>query len=545
MKRRSFLKQSALSAAALALPINEVLGARKKKSDYESKVPKFTFANTLAEQEKQLKNNLLLERFRVSREKLLKDPHHPLYHFTSPENRLNDPNGLCFWQGRWHMFYQGYPPEDPRQHWGHAISDDLIHWRDLPYAIYPNPERACFSGSAFVEKDRVIAMYHGTTVGSMVAVSSDPLLLNWEKVTGKAVIPHAGPGEPPLPYNIFDPCIWKKDRMYYALTAGTLPNGPGGKPVRAEFLHRSKDLATWEYMHPFLEDDRYGIIGDDGACPYFWPIGDRHIMLHYSHTSGGKYLLGDYDTQRHKFVVTYGSDFNFGPSGPGGVHAPSACPDGKGGVIAIFNMNPAKPTKGWNQIMSLPRRLTIIGKDELGIEPAGAIESLRTDHQRVAQKTLPANQEVVLETIQGNAMELMAEIDPKGASMVELNVLRAPGAEEVTRITFLPERGLRDRTRKRPLPGVISLDNTRSSILPDVRSRPPETAQVTLDKGEPLTLRVFIDKTIVEVFANGKQCVALRVYPGREDSVGVSLGAQGKEAQLRSLDAWQMKNIYE
>jgi beta-fructofuranosidase len=81
-------------------------------------------------------------------------------------------------------------------------------------------------------------------------------------------------------------------------------------------------------MHPFLEDDRYGIIGDDGACPYFWPIGDRHILLHYSHTSGGKYLLGDYDTQRHKFVVTHCSDFNFGTSGPGGVHAPSACPDG-------------------------------------------------------------------------------------------------------------------------------------------------------------------------------------------------------------------------
>ena len=56
------------------------------------------------------------------------------------------------------------------------------------------------------------------------------------------------------------------------------------------------------------------MIGDDGACPYFWPIGDKHILLHYSHTSGGKYLLGDYDTQRDKFVVTYGSDFNFGPS---------------------------------------------------------------------------------------------------------------------------------------------------------------------------------------------------------------------------------------
>ncbi len=540
MKRRSFLKQTALSASALALSSNKVFGARNKVTDNESKVPKFTFANTLAEQERQLKNNPLLERFRESRKQLLKDPHHPLYHFVSPENRLNDPNGLCFWQGHWHMFYQGYPPEDPRQHWGHTISDDLIHWRDLPYAIYPNPERACFSGSAMVEEGRVIAMYHGTTVGSMVAVSGAPLLLTWETVTGKAVLPHAQG----LPYNIFVPCIWKQDGVYYALTAGTLPNGPGGKRVRAEFLHRSQDLAKWEYMHPFLEDDRYGIIGDDGACPYFWPIGDRYIMLHYSHTSGGKYLLGDYDTKRHKFVVTYGSDFNFGPSGPGGVHAPSACPDGKGGVIAIFNMNPAKPTKGWNQIMSLPRRLTLIGKDELGIEPAGDVESLRTDHQHVGRRTLPANKEVVLEKVRGNVMELMAEIDPKGASMLELNVLRSAGAEEVTRITFLPERGLRDRTRKRPLPGVISLDNTRSSILPDVRTRPPETAEVALEKGEPLILRVFIDKTIVEVFVNGKQCVALRVYPGRQDSVGVSLRAQGRDTVLKSLDAWQMGTIY-
>ena len=94
---------------------------------------------------------------------------------------MNDPNGLCFWQGRWHLFYQGYPPEDPRQHWGHAVSDDLIHWRDLPYAIYPNPEYQCFSGSTLVEEDRVIAIYHGTRVGNMVAVSDDPLLL-----TGKS-----------------------------------------------------------------------------------------------------------------------------------------------------------------------------------------------------------------------------------------------------------------------------------------------------------------------------------------------------------------------
>ena len=110
------------------------------------------------------------------------DPYRPIYHYVNPEGTLNDPNGLCFWQGRWHLFYQAYPPEDPRQHWGHAVSDDLIHWRDLPLAIYPNPEDRCYSGATLVEKDRVIAMYHGTRVGNMVAVSSDPLLLNWMKV---------------------------------------------------------------------------------------------------------------------------------------------------------------------------------------------------------------------------------------------------------------------------------------------------------------------------------------------------------------------------
>ena len=334
--------------------------------DYTSKVPKYTFANTLEEQEAQLKTNPLMLRLIEARKAISGDKHRPIYHYVNPEHTLNDPNGICFWNDRWHLFYQAYPPEDSRQHWGHAISDDLIHWRDLPYAIYPNPERCCYSGSAFVEEDRVIAMYHGTEVGNMVAVSSDPLLLNWEKVSGNAVISMKSPDGSPLPYRVFDPCIWKKDGLYYSLSGGTLPNGPGGKPVRANFLFRSKDLATWEYLHPFVEDDQFTLVGDDGACPYFWPIGDRHILPFFSHMSGGQYLLGDYDKDRDKFVVTGHGKFTFGASHPAASHAPSATPDGKGGIIIIFNMNAGRNTVGWNQIMSLPRRLTLIGENESG-----------------------------------------------------------------------------------------------------------------------------------------------------------------------------------
>jgi len=547
-----------MAAASLA-PVGGKIAAReraragKTPPDYTSRVPKYTFAETLGEQEEQLKTNPLILRFKESREKMAGDPYRPIYHYVNPENRLNDPNGLCFWQGRWHLFYQGYPPEDPRQHWGHAVSDDLIHWRDLPYAIYPNPERCCFSGSTLVEKDRVIAMYHGTAVGNMVAVSDDPLLLNWKKVTGKAVIPVKNPDGSVPPYRVFDPCIWRKDGIYYSLSAGTLPDGPGGKRVRANFLLRSKDLAKWEYMHPFVENDRYSLVGDDGACPYFWPIGDKHILLHFSHMSGGKYLLGDYDKGRDKFVVTAGGDFNFGPHAPAGVHAPSAAPDGKGGVIVIFNMNPGKPTKGWNQIMTLPRRLTLAANDRLAplrIEPVGDIESLRCDHRHVGTTNLPANEEVVLESIRGNAMEIIAEIDPKKSPMVEMNVLRCPDGRETTRIMFFKNRGYRHREYGRTSAGakryssLITIDSSYSSILPDVLSRAPETAPVILDGNEPLRLRVFVDKSVVEVFVNGKQCVAMRVYPGLAESVGVSLRSQGRDAVLKSLDVWQMKNIY-
>jgi beta-fructofuranosidase len=387
----------------------------------------------------------------------------------------------------------------------------------------------------------------------MVAVSSDPLLLNWEKVTGNAVIPIASSDGSPLPYRVFDPCIWKKDDVYYSLSGGTLPHVPSGRRTRANFLFRSHDLKTWQYLHPFVEGDLFSLVGDDGACPYFWPIGDRHILLHFSHLSGGKYLLGDYDTDRDKFVVTSGGRFNFGAFNPGGVHAPSATPDGEGGVLVIFNMNPAKPTQGWDQIMTLPRRLTLLDEDLLGVEPAGDIKSLRHAHQHIDAMNLPANQEIILNDIHGNALEIVAELDPEDAPMIELNVLRSRGKEEFTRIMFFKQRGYRDWQRYdgwnwsdvlAASDSLITIDSSYSSQLPDVLSRAPETAPVYIRPDEPLQLRVFVDKSVVEVFVNGKQCVAVRVYPGRKDSLGVSLQSQGQDAMLRSLDAWQMKSIW-
>jgi len=516
--------------------------------DFTSLVPRRkSYAATLPEQLGQLKTDPQVLRFVESRKRLAADPYRPAYHYVNPEGTLNDPNGLCLWQGRYHLFYQAYPPEDPRQHWGHAVSDDLVRWKDLPLAIYPGLEMCCFSGSTLVEKDRVIALYHGTTVGNIVAVSSDPLLLNWQKIPGNPVIPIVPLDENSgRPYRVYDPCIWREGDRYYALS-GTFWKGAFFRDcVMVQQLFSSGNLRRWEYLGPLVEGTPYTEPGEDGAVPYFWPIGDKHILVFASHKRGSQYLLGDYDKTSHRFHPFAHGRFNFGTIGPGGVHAPSATPDGKGGICVIHNVNEARPTAGWNHLMSLVRVLTLRKDKTLGIEPVAAIQSLRQNHASVGEETLPAGREIVLKNIAGNAMEIQAEIDPRDAKEVCLTVLRSPGKEEYTDVRFR-RKGYAgaDAIGQRVTRDAIVIDATRASLHRDVQRRPPEIAPFELTKGELLKLRIFVDRSIVEVFANDRQCVALRVYPQRPDSVGVSISAQNADASLRRLDAWQMKSIYE
>ncbi len=536
------------------------------QADHTSGVAQYSFGDTLAEQEVQLRTNPLLQRFRATRQAKVSDPVRPIYHFCNPDGRLNDPNGLCFWQGRWHLFYQAFPPEDPRPHWAHAVSDDLIHWRDLPYAIYPHPEHGCWSGASLVDGDRVIVHYYGHQLGNVSAISRDPLLLNWQKVPGG--IPEPKGDELSQPFRVYDPCIWKKDGAYYSLSGGTLPTGPRGLQRRANFLFRSEDLETWEYLHPFVEDDLFSANGDDGACPYFWPIGDKHMLLYYSHRNGGQYLIGDYDQACDKLIARDYGRFNFGASWPGGIHAPSATPDGKGGLIAIFNVNWGMPSPGWSeeerqvrhfgcwegqQLMSLPRRLSLSAGGDVQIEPAGDIESLRGRHTQIADCTIKGNSETVFDRLAGNAIELSLEVETNGAPLIELDVLRSPDQQEYTRIAFYRDRGVRPLVPGNEVStppnsegtySLVALDSSHASIQPQARSRPPEIAPVFLAPEENLKMRVFVDKSIVEVFVNNRQCLAVRVYPGREDSVGVALRAVGRDARLVVLDAWEMKSIY-
>lgn len=493
----------------------------------------------LHEQMQALEEDEDLNEYRRAREALAGDPYRPLYHFSPPGGHMNDPNGLCQWQGKYHLFYQRRQAASGRVHWGHTVSDDLVHWRDLPLALYPDSENDCYSGQTLVEPDRVIAMYYGTESGNAIATASDPLLLNWKKHPANPVIPMPAPREDGRPYRTYDPCIWNEDTGYYALSGSYWDGGNVTNCRAVVHLFHSPDLARWDYLGPLLEDGFYTEPGEDGAVPNFWPIGNgKHMLLLFSHKRAAYYYIGQYNAEAHVFVPDCHGRMNYGPALCGSLHAPSATRDDRGRLLAVFNIKDGRFQEEWHDVMSLPRKLSVNERNTLSIAPADELSTLRAGHVSIGANTIPANGELLLETVSGKTMEIEAVIEPGLSREVGLYVLRSPDGAERTRISFF-----RHAFGKRPQ-SYLQIDVCESSLRGDVFPRIPEAGPLILDEGEPLRLRVFIDRSVVEVFANQRQCLTLRAYPDRADSRGVSLFARGAEATLRSLDAWQMRSVW-
>ena len=205
--------------------------------------------------------------------------------------------------------------------------------------------------------------------------------------------------------------------------------------------------------------------------------------------------------------------------------------------------------------MSIPHHYALNDDKTLNIQPVKAVESLRTNHRHVGETEMKANEELVFESIQGKSMELSFEIDQAEARAIQISVFRSPNAEEKTTITFY-NRALYTSSVSsiwHPTDGQLVLDVTDSTTSSDVWLRPPEKAMLPLssieDSGqevgpyENLKLRIFVDKSVVEIFANEKLFMAGRVYPALENSTGVSIKATGRVAVLKSLEAWDMRPI--
>ena len=461
---------------------------------------------------------------------LAADPYRPLYHFLPPANWMNDPNGAIFWGGRYHFFYQ-YNPNGAfhgTMHWGHTVTDDLVHWTDLPVALTPDPDgpdrSGCASGTVVPGADVPTLIYYGMWGGNCIATSDDDLV-TWTKNPANPVIPH--PPEGTAEWRPSDPCAWREGDEYYSLSRGRI-EGVGD----TAFLFRSDDLVKWDYLGRFYEPGKEL----DCAVPDFFSLGRKHMLLFASHRRGAQYYIGSYD--KHKFVPEVHGRMNYGGFTGGNLLAGITLLDGKGrrifiGWISEGRSDEVQRASGWAGVMSLPRVLSLRSDGTLGIEPVPELNVLRREHSEYADLVIPADSTVPLPDADGECIEVAVAFGSGSAEEYGIKVRCAPDGSEETVISYKPDDG------------SIALDVERSSLSKDVEGIfSLQRGPLSLESGELLQLRVFVDRSVVEVFANGRQCLTKRIYPSRRDSLGIELFAKGGDATASLVDVWRLGAVW-
>ena len=452
---------------------------------------------------------------RALREKLLSDPHRPGYHFVIPEGSAMpfDPNGAIYWKGRYHLFYIF---QDKRGHnWGHVSSTDLFHWRHHPTGL----TAGMFSGNCFVNKEgRPTMCYHQVGQGNAMAVALDDDLNAWRKLDSNPITPKTKSGDPHHDqYRSWDPCGWLEGDIYYAIFGGEHPAIAKAPSLGGE----------WKYVGDLMANTVPGVsINEDVSCADFFKMGDKQMLLCISHRLGCRYYLGQW--QGEQFHPTFHERMSWVDNS---FFAPESLLDGKGRRIMwawIFD-GPgfkARADYGWSGTMSLPRVLSLGADGLLRMNPPEEIERLRGHEEKKTDLLIKADSDLILEGVSGNSVEIDLEMSAKEARQFGLKVCCATGAEEQTLIYY-------DAVEKK-----LKVDTTQSSLAEGPKSI--EAGPFALQADEPLKLRVFVDKSVVEVFANGRQAVMRRIYPSRTDSVGLRLFSNGGPARVRSLQAWEM-----
>lgn len=452
---------------------------------------------------------------RALREHLLSDPYRPGYHFVTPEGSCMpfDPNGAIFWKGRYHLFYIF---QDERGHnWGHVSSTDMFHWRHHPTGLVTG----MFSGNCFINQDgRPTMCYHQVDQGNAMAVALDDELNEWEKLESNPITPHTEPGDPHHDlYRSWDPFGWLEGNTYYAIFGGTRPA-----------IAKSHSLAgPWTYVGDLLANSVEGVaIDEDVSCADFFPFGDQHMLLCISHRLGCRYYLGQWKDEQ--FHPTFHAQMSWVDNS---FFAPESLLDDQGRRIMwawIFDGPEfvVRPQHGWSGTMSLPRVLTPGDDGTLRMNPPVEIERLRCNARQLTDLTVPADTQQAVAGVSGNSIELNLVMTAPEAQQFGVAVCCSPGGEEQTRIYY-------DAAQKQ-----LKIDTTRSSLTEGPRS--VEAGPLDLPAGQPLRLRVFVDKSVVEVFANGRQAVMRRIYPARPDSLDVVLFTQGGPLHVSQLEAWDI-----
>ena len=381
------------------------------------------------------------------------------YHFMAETGWINDPNGLIYFKGKYHFFYQYNPYSGfwDCMHWGHAVSEDMIHWEYLPLALAPSEvyddhsKGGCFSGSAIEHDGKLFLIYTGTCnngngfeQAQCIAYSEDGI--HFEKYEGNPVIT-APEG---VPTDLFrDPKIWKHDDTYYVV-CGASKNG-----FAQARLYKSTDMFHWEFVNVLAESR--GEWGYMWECPDFYPVGDKYVLMFSP--MGGKERTSVY-------LVGWANAWDWMPF-----------------------WKDWGPTyqEGWCGFFNIPREAVLAEDNTLKFVPVKELQDLRKNKQEEADILIKEDEKKELRSGCVYETEMRINLKKSTADKIRLNLRMSQGKK--TEILFDLKRA------------EAYFDRNNS----DGWSKGVARCPLNLMGKEHLDIHIYSDKISLEIFSNDYQ----------------------------------------
>ena len=433
---------------------------------------------------------------------LYREPLRPLLHFSSRRGWLNDPNGLVFYQGEYHLFYQHNPYGWAwgNMHWGHATSPDLVHWKEHGDVLAPDTLGAMFSGSAVVDwkntsgfgkdgKPPLVLLYTaaGSPTTQCVAYSTDGR--TFTKYSGNPVIAQITDGNR-------DPKVFWHEASHHwvmVLYVGL----PGNQ--HTVYFFTSPNLKDWTKVSVVS-----GSGGGDNflyECPDFFPLpldGDAKNTKWVLTAANSRYSIGTFDGIT--FTPEHSNLSDVRGTGFYAAQTYSDMPDGK--RVQIGWIQAPSPGMPFNQLQSLP--------SELSLKTAQGPRLVRTPVKALQSLREGGNQAKHLSDFRAEAVELHAELSQGDADRLECTL-----------------RGV-----------SVVFDAQKQELTVN-----GQTAPAPFVKGKQ-QLTVYLDRTVIEVYASdGQTYLTLPILP-KADAQSVAVQAIGSKAKLRALTVYKLKSLW-
>jgi len=501
---------------------------------------------------------------------MYKEPHRPQFHFSPAENWMNDPNGMFYFDGEYHLFYQHYPDSNVwgPMHWGHAVSADLVHWQHLPIALYPDSLGYIFSGSAVVDWNNTsglgqngrpplvaIFTYHNPDAERAgradfqyqgIAYSNDKGR-TWTKYPGNPVVPNTQKIR-----DFRDPkVIWDEASQQWVMVFAAADH------VK---LWGSDNLIEWTHLSDFGKE--WGSHGGVWECPDLFPIqvegsNEKKWALLLSINpgaanggSGTQYFVGNFDGKKLELDPTFAPDMSgeravwldYGRDNYAGVTW-SDIPKEDGrrlfiGWMSNWDYAARVPTQKWRGATTIPRTLTLRKTGEgyrMFSEPVKELQDLRASARRLESAELQGLLDITdqIGAASPTQMELVLDFELPAGAYPDFGVQLSNSKGEQYRVGYnaAAKQFYSDRR------------NTGDISFSDKFARSSHTAP-RLSEDQTIRMHLFIDASSAELFADGGATVLTDIFFPGEDFDQIAVYSEKGSVKLLKSEAFRLRSIW-